>query len=148
MSEQILTDYLHSTGRRCTPERFMVLAGVEAMKGHFSAEELLARMQDEGKVISRGTVYTNLKLLQDCGLVQSVLMESGLRRYQWTGTPHHHLMCCQCGKIKDVKDPELDEILRSRRYSAFTPTSFSVSVSGICSACARKARKSKSNKKE
>ncbi len=143
-----LTDYLRRSGRRCTPERYMVLASAEAMKGHFSVDELCVRLADDARRVAKGTVYSTLELLVECGLARR-LSVAGATRYEFALVSHHHLVCTRCGKIKDVRDSGLDEALRARRYSAFTPSAFSLVVYGICSACARKARRADSvNKKQ
>lgn len=145
---RILTDFLRRTGRRCTPERYMVLATAEGMQGHFTVEELGAALDADGRRVAIATVYSTLQLLVECALVRRLRLDDGSAvRYELTEANHHHLLCTRCGKIKDVRDPALEELLKTRRYSAFTPAYFALSVYGICSACARKARKNKQQKK-
>lgn len=123
----------------------MVLASAEDMKGHFSVDELCARLNEDSRHVARGTVYSTMELLVECGLVRR-LSVAGTTRYEFAAVSHHHLVCTRCGKIKDVRDTVLDDALRARRYSAFTPSAFTLVVYGICSACARKARRADSKK--
>ena len=145
---QVLTDYLLRTRRRRTPERYMVLASAEAMPGHFTVDELSQKLMAEGNHVATATIYSSLQILVDCGLMRRVRIADGAARYEMMPAEHQHLICTVCGKIKDVRDNELDKMLRARRYATFTPSYFSVTVYGICSSCARKARRgaSKNNK--
>ena len=140
-SAQILADFLRRTRRRCTPERFMVLASAESMPGHFTVEELSAHLNANGRRVATATVYSSLQLLVDCGLLRRLRLDDSAMRYEATPSNHYHLLCLRCGKIKDIRDPQLEELLKGRRFSAFSPAYFALSVYGICSTCARKARK-------
>lgn len=140
-SGQLLSQYLRRSRRRCTPERYMVLSAAEAIPGHFTIESLTKMLSDSGRHVALATVYNTVQLLVDCGLLRRLrLSNDTAARYEVTTANHHHLLCTRCGKIKDVSDPALEELLKTRRFSAFTPESFALSVYGICSACARKAR--------
>lgn len=147
-SSQILADYLRRTGRRCTPERFMILACATSMSGHFSAEALCSRLVSEGRRVATATVYSTLQLLVECKLLRRLHIEDSAALYEVTPSSHLHLVCSRCGKIKDVRDPVLEELLRNRRYTAFTPSTYSLSIYGVCSACARKGRKAASTTKK
>ncbi|MCM1067398.1 MAG: transcriptional repressor [Muribaculaceae bacterium] len=140
-SAQILSEFLRRTRRRCTPERYMVLASAESMAGHFTVEDLSAHLAANGRRVATATVYSSLQLLVDCGLLRRLRLDDGAMRYEATPSNHYHLLCLRCGKIKDIRDPQLEELLKGRRFSAFTPAYFALSVYGVCSACARKARK-------
>lgn len=145
-SAQVLSEYLRRTHRRCTTERYMVLASAEAMSGHFTVEDLSAHLQANGRRVATATVYSSLQILVDCGLLRRLRLDDGAMRYEAASpTNHHHLLCIRCGKIKDVREPAIEEMLKSRRYSAFTPAYFALTVYGVCSACARKARKKQKN---
>ncbi len=139
-SSQIFSEYLHSTGRRHTPERFMVLECAEACNGHFSAEELCHLLENSGKRVATATVYSTLQLLADCGLIQPHRFNDGATLYEFMLSSHLHLVCSSCGKIKEVRDPQLEAVLAGRKFRAFSPAYFSLTVVGMCGACARKAK--------
>ncbi len=148
-SPQILEEYLRSHGKRCTPERFMILDSAQGMTGHFTAESLCERLLSEGKRVAVATVYSTLQLLVDCGLVRRLRINDGQATLYETAQGNHlHLICNRCGKIKDVRDTVLAELLSNRRFTAFTPTGYCLSVYGVCSACARKGRKGSSQAKK
>ncbi len=145
-TSQVLREYLRSHGRRCTPERFMILDAAERMHKHFTAESLCAELNDEGRRVATATVYSTLQILVDCGLVKRLRIDDGQATYYEADPGNHlHLICNTCGKIKDVRDSLLDDLIRSRRFAAFSPSTFSLSVYGTCSACQRKIRRAGKN---
>ena len=62
--------FLRSRGLRVTQERLVLFEEIFAQHKHIDAEELLAAMKTRDLKISRATVYRNLDLLVDCGLVR------------------------------------------------------------------------------
>ena len=121
-----LTEYLKAKRLRKTPERYAILDKVCEMNKHFDIEALYAAIEGDGYHVSRATIYNTMELLSDCGIV---------RRHQFGAQP------AQCGKIKEVKDPELVSFMNSRRYSAFHDSYFCLYVYGICAACTRRNRR-------
>ena len=86
--------------------------------------------------------------MAECGLVLRHRFNGNMTLYekasQAGGQPgHHHLICTSCGKIKEVRDPELNSLIDNKRFQAFTVTHFSLNIYGECSACARKKRRAK-----
>lgn len=140
-SAKLLADYLRSHKRRCTPERFMILEAAEGMKGHFSVRDICDALETSGIHIAPATVYSTVECLSDCGLLRTLHIDGAAMRYEVSDKPHSHLVCTSCGKVKDMVDPELNELMRARRYSAFTASHYALTVFGVCSACARRRRR-------
>ena len=138
----ILDDYLRRTNRRHTSERTALLECVLATKGRFSIDTLRLNAEKTGMRVSVATVYNTVELFVECGLVVRHRFGSRTSMYEKAsvGDNHYHLVCTNCGKIKDVHDADLSKMLSRRRYVGFTPAYFAVSVYGVCSACRRKAK--------
>lgn len=136
----VLRDYLAATGRRATAERTMILDAAMSMPPHFRAEDLTQALEDSGRHVALSTVYYTLPVLVDAGLLERHNLDGDTWRYEVPGTPHHHLLCLKCGKIRDMHDRALDTLLRTKRFTAFSPQTFSLTVTGICSTCRRAAK--------
>ena len=67
-------DVLREKGHRVTPERLALFREVYAKHEHIDAEALLASMKEQGKKISRATLYRNLDLLVEYGFVKKHLL--------------------------------------------------------------------------
>lgn len=145
------TEYLQGKKLRKTPERYAILDKVCDMTEHFHIDTLYSELETASYHVSLATVYNTMDLLIDCGLV---------RRHQFNNQPaqyekvsgvgnHHHLICTQCGRIKDVKDQELLKMMNARRYPAFHTSYFAINVYGVCSRCQRRGKsKSKMTKQK
>jgi Fur family ferric uptake transcriptional regulator len=54
--------------------------------------------------ISLGTVYRNLELLTQNGMIQKLPLGGGEARFDGQLSPHHHVRCVRCGRVDDVDD--------------------------------------------
>lgn len=143
-----LERYLTSRGLRKTPERFAILEAVCEIDGHFDAEELYKIMEARSYHVSLVTVYNTLQLLSRAGIIDTHRLAKRGTVFEMPSSGHIHLVCSQCGKVREEVDPELMEILSQKRYRGFTPASFGIDIFGLCSSCVRKNRKNinKNNK--
>lgn len=139
-AQQKLADYLKRTGRRNTTERREILRAAGLLTSGFTAEDLLKKVDESGVRVSVATVYNTIDLLISAGVLARTFSREG-SRYRLLPGNSHHLVCLTCGKIKEMRDQSFGEVLRARHYSAFTATYFEMTVYGVCSACARKAKK-------
>ncbi|MHA1975049.1 MAG: Fur family transcriptional regulator [Candidatus Hodarchaeales archaeon] len=60
-------------------------------------------------MISRATIYKNLKFLVGKGLIKEVNVK-GVARFEYKTTSHHHMICNSFGKIFDFESRELIDI--------------------------------------
>jgi len=137
--ESLFLDQLRRRGLRVTPERRALLRAIFAQHRHIDAEELLAVARADGHKISRATVYRNLELLVECGLVARVRLPGGRTVYEHLhpGLQHDHLSCRECGRIVEFVSPGisalLGEICRAHDFAPETPQ---LQISGLCRPCA------------
>lgn len=138
------TQYLDAHKQRKTPERYAVLNIVYDTVRHFDTDYIYDEMQKNGFRISRATVYNTLDLL-----VQSLFirrLKLGNKTYYERSSnsqAHVHLICTQCGKIKDAKDTQLVDDISVKRYGKFSTSYCTVSIYGLCSSCTLAKRKAK-----
>ena len=76
---------------------------------HPTADALYASIREEFPNISLGTVYRNLVLFQQQGLIQSIGVVKGQERFDGCIAPHSHLICTCCGAVMDLPHPMLDD---------------------------------------
>lgn len=142
-AQERFAEYLRSNHKRRTAERFAILERVMASQGHFTAEGLCDLMRRDDYPVSTATVYSTLELLVECGLVVRRRFADKANVYEKASASapdHHHLICTSCGKIKEVRDQALTDLIDSRRFTGFTQSYFSLNIYGTCGACARKRR--------
>ena len=142
-----LEAYLTAHRMRKTQERFAILDAACTFDGHFDAEMLHDKMERQSYHVSISTVYSTLELLRRAGILTAHTFDRRQTRYEVLGTAHIHLVCSQCGKIREAPvGHDLAMVLSLLRFSSFTPESFSIDIFGMCAACARANRKNITHK--
>lgn len=142
-SRATFSQFLRQRGMRRTPERFAILDKVALTFEHFSIDTFYESLEKEGFHVSRATVYNTIQLLEECGLVRRHKFDNTCSRFEFVRGPasnHHHLICTECGSIREVKDPDIAKMLNNKRYARFNTSYFSLYLYGVCSRCARKTR--------
>ena len=76
-----LIDTLKSRGIRVTPQRAIILAAIEQMPGHVTAEEIFDSVQRVNSYINLATVYRTLDLLRETGLSDQISEEGCVSLY-------------------------------------------------------------------
>lgn len=139
----ILTDYLLKRKMRRTPERFAILDKILEMSKHFGVDDLYIAIDADGYRVSRATIFNTLILLTDCGLIVRHKFGAQAAMYERTSgtTGHLHLICQQCGKVKEVKDQMLIDTVTDRNFGSFHATTATLYVYGVCGACLRRSRR-------
>ena len=73
---------------------------------HPSAETIYTDLKQQIPDLAMGTVYRNLALFKEQGLVSSVATVGGVERFDANTDPHVHFICGTCNSVLDL--PELD----------------------------------------
>ena len=104
---------LRGSGYRLTPQRELVLAAVERL-GHATPEEVLAVVRESSSAINLSTVYRNLEVLEELGLVRHAHLSDRVATYHsTTDHEHFHIVCRKCQRVVSV-DPEVDASFEER----------------------------------
>ncbi len=134
--------YLRSKKLKLTGERMEILAAIFQKNAHFDAEELHAELKQQGRDISRATVYRTLDLLVQCGLVRKSSLGSSHANYEAAHEDEHHdhLICLNCNKVIEFYRPELERLQDDICHEQhFKPLHHSLQIFGLCSNCVGKA---------
>lgn len=77
---------------------------------HFSAPELVRRVQASHPEIGAATIYRNLPVLLEAGLIQESLMtREGHKLYELSDDDHHdHIVCTDCRRIFEFHDDTIE----------------------------------------
>ena len=119
-------------------KRDAILSHLKESKAHPSAETVYAELKQQIPDISLGTVYRNLALFKQQGLIQSLGSVQGVERFDGNVEPHVHFICNGCGKIQDLHEMQIPQDL-SDQASILTGARIrmcQLSFSGECEGCA------------
>lgn len=94
-------------------KRNAILAYLQSVTNHPSAEMVFTHLKQEIPDLSMGTVYRNLTLFKNQGLAVSVATVKGVERFDGNTDPHVHFICSDCGAVIDLMEMEVPQALRS-----------------------------------
>jgi Fe2+ or Zn2+ uptake regulation protein len=124
-------------GKRATAQRRLLLDIIQQADGHLDADELYRRAREREPAISLSTVYRNLKLFRDSGLVEERHFSQEHHHYEAKApVEHHHLVCLNCGEVIDFVSPLAERIKRRiGEKNDFQVTGADIRVVGYCARC-------------
>jgi len=114
MKKEELSKRLKEAGLKATPQRILILDFI--MKhGHIGIETLYEKMKDIIPSISIATIYKNLKILEEKGLVREVSISSFKSLYELKNLPHIHIVCEKCRSVSDffINEAEIKKYFKN-----------------------------------
>ena len=122
--------------KRYSRQRELIYQALCSTKEHPTADMVYQWLKPENPNLSLGTVYRNLNLLADEGIIAR--MPFPVERYDANTKPHPHFRCRCCGAVSDLDlpyDTSLDEQVEAQGYEV---DHHSVLFTGICVNCTTK----------
>ena len=122
---------------RYSKKREAILMALRNTVDHPTAEWLYQTLKPEHPDLSLGTVYRNLTLFREQGLVRSVGVVDGHERFDATTADHPHFVCKHCRAVIDI--PAIEDGTRVERAVSkaygFAAEHHDLTVYGLCSSC-------------
>jgi len=132
-----LTDLLRERGMRVTSQRLLIERALRDHGGHLSAEQVHELVEPSLPGVTQQTVYSTLALLTELGVARRVAAPGASARFETRIDDHHHMVCQRCGAIEDLDARvPVGRAMGAARDAGFIPDSASVTVLGLCAACA------------
>lgn len=133
-------EFLAIRKMRLTSERQFIVEEVFSGHEHFDAEDLVTRVsrRNDGRRVSRATVYRTLGYLEEAGLLRKVARANDREVWEHDyGYPQHdHLICSECGMLIEFHNEQISRLLEEISAShGFRTSSHRLEVHGRCAAC-------------
>lgn len=135
-----VAETLRGAGQRYTKNRRDVIHILDEAERPLTIPEIL----DHGEGLAQSSVYRNLAVLEETGVVHRVQSTDEWARYELaedlTGH-HHHLICSSCGSVDDFTvPPEMEESLHQvfdsvAARTGFRPEHHRLDLVGVCARC-------------
>ncbi len=127
---------------RMTNQREMILQELKKSKDHLTADELYERVKKKMPRISLATVYRNLEILSEAGMIGKLEVSGRQKRFDWDTGEHDHIHCIQCHRVDNLNlnRKELG-LLSSETIKGYRISGYRLEFSGVCSQCLKKNRK-------
>jgi Fur family peroxide stress response transcriptional regulator len=122
--------------RKRSRQRERILELLQGTGAHPTADWVYDRLKAEFPNLSMGTVYRNLNILVEQGLLNRIDFGSTFDRFDAKVGPHYHFICEKCGAIVDLPLP-IDETLNRKvgEYTPFVVSRHRIEFYGICDRC-------------
>jgi Fur family ferric uptake transcriptional regulator len=122
---------------RLTTQRQIILEELSKVTSHPTANEVYDMVRRRLPRIGLGTVYRNLELMAESGMILKIEVGGTQKRFDATVTPHYHVRCVECGKVDDIKMPVQHDINKTAaQASHYQILGHHVEFTGLCSECA------------
>ena len=116
-----------------TKQRAVILEVIRSDMCHHTADEIFTLAKEKLPGISRATVYNNLKVLEAEKLIRRITGDALSDRYDNSYVPHGHMICEECGKVRDFDLRNFDKQLSEAIGSEFS--SYELKVRYTCDEC-------------
>jgi len=101
---------------------------------HPTADTIFNDLYSSIPTLSKTTVYNTLKLLEEQGAIQAIVIDEKNVRYDSDISPHAHFKCKKCGLVNDfpIKNVYIYDSINS---DDFIVTDCQVYYKGYCKKC-------------
>ena len=122
--------------RRNTRQRQVVLEELRKLAWHPTATELYEVTRRRLPKISLATVYRNLELLAQMGVIRKLEISGSESRFDSDLDRHYHVRCVRCGRVDDARELP-DEFVKEEVTSlnGYDILGFRLHFLGVCPEC-------------
>lgn len=129
-------EQLKMNGVRMTPQRHAILSYLMGSMSHPTADEIYKSLSPNFPSMSVATIYNNLRLFVEAGLVRELTYGDDSSRFDADLSDHYHAICKSCGQIVDFEYPPLLEVERAAsNKTGFKVEGHRMEIYGVCSSC-------------
>jgi Fe2+ or Zn2+ uptake regulation protein len=132
---------------RMTHQREIILQELRDSRLHLTADELYDRVKKMMPRISLATVYRNLEILTQAGMIAKREVSGRQKRFDSDVSDHDHIVCIQCHRLDNL-ELNREEIgrLPTTQVNGYTITGYRLEFVGICRDCREKNQQIKEMK--
>jgi len=127
---------------RKSRQRDRILEILRETRTHPTADWIYRKLKEDLPDLSLGTVYRNLKVLEEQGHILKLPFGSTFDRFEAKIAPHYHIVCEKCGLVEDFEMAQcrgLNE--KAEKMSSFRITHHRIEFFGLCKKCRKESAK-------
>lgn len=123
--------------RLVTPQRRLLLSIIQEAQRHLDAKELYRRAIERDASISLATVYRNLRLFKEQGLIEERRLDRARCYYEIKRSgEHQHLVCQSCGHVIEFDSPLIQKLIKEVEHrNNFSVNKVELYLGGYCQKC-------------
>jgi len=117
-------------------QRELILQALHDTTVHPTAEQLYAMIRVTEPTISLATVYRNLNLLAENGIIKKFSDKNGIFHFDHCTHNHFHFICSKCNRVHDISYTFTpDPAAAISAQTGLEVESYDILFHGICSNC-------------
>jgi len=133
---------------RKTQQRKIILEELQKSRKHPTALEIYDAVRIQLPKISIGTVYRNLEVLQEMGLIKRIHTGDSQMHFDSNVEDHNHIRCLKCGKVRDISiEPFVEYNQDGNDFKGFDVIGHNIEFVGLCPECKTTNDKFKSHRR-
>lgn len=126
---------LRERGLRVTQQRLAVMEFLLSTPHHPTAEEVGSAVNRRVPTASRASIYNVLHSLQGAGLIEELILENAVARYDANLEGHFHFLCRSCRGLEDVPPKLLGAAVPLQEVEGHRVESLTIILKGLCRRC-------------
>ena len=131
-----LSDELEKANIRPSHQRLKILEYFNIHQNHPTVDDMFKYLKPKVPTITKATIYNNLKIFIEKGLITEVHIDENQVRYEVAKKAHGHFKCNKCGSIYDFS-VEMNRI-PTDELNEFQIDNKDVYFRGVCPKCLEK----------
>lgn len=126
---------------RMTRQRQVILEELRKVSSHPTADEVYDMVRRRLPRVSLGTVYRNLELLSERGMIQKLELGGTRRRFDGKADDHYHVRCIRCGRLEDAPVESFTAVEDALRGATdYEILGHRLEFIGLCPQCRKEAQ--------
>jgi len=122
---------------RHSKQRQLILGIVQNAADHPTADRIFQIARKQMPTISLGTVYRNLQLLSETGLISSIRLDDKSIHYDRSCASHFHFVCRKCHHVEDIP-PDSKTTQQLHALTDHQVDNVHLQLYGVCRRCQNK----------
>jgi Fe2+ or Zn2+ uptake regulation protein len=127
---------LRAQGFRLTPQRLAILEALQQAHCHLTPTDIYQKVSPDMPGLTEATVYRTLNFLAEQGLVLVAHLGHGQLVYEYADHDHHHLICRECGGMRDIDHKDLTALYNQfLKITGYQIDTVHATFFGLCPGC-------------
>ena len=116
-----------------TKQKRLILDIINNSYTHPTAEEIYKEAKRIMPSIALGTVYRNLGIMTEEGLIRRIACDRSPDRFDRTAPRHDHFLCTKCGEVEDTDVSSLVSLIENSTGEHIE--GYELMIKHVCDSC-------------